>query len=277
MKKHLYLLIATLAITLLSADAMAQKKKTRRYFHPEYDFGYLYKVKGEIDSMRITISNPKDPKVGYSVLLEEDKKFRIMKLTMANPEDKDEIVETIYTSSNGRDYDKQRQVGMKSGIKRTIYTKRTVDIDDTHSMIIKTEGNKSDTIYVEYHKNYSKERIPVYYTGMYAKNGKEKIGTIYLVNVFNKDGYLISYSEFFDPEKEDTQVSDYNFLNQYFNFDNRNGLVNIVQFRPDAPDDILTSKNTFDKKGNWILQIGTSPKEEAHFERKIYYKNKATK
>lgn len=36
MKKHLYLLITALAITLLSTDAIAQKKdnnSTRKYFH----------------------------------------------------------------------------------------------------------------------------------------------------------------------------------------------------------------------------------------------------
>lgn len=269
MKRHLYLLIATLAITLLSADAMAQKKKIRRYFHPEYDFGYLYYVKGEIDSMRVTYSNINKPEANYSFLMVEDKENRILKLTSTSLNNSQEVFETTYTSSNGRDYDIQEHASIINGAKNITSTRKVVDIDDTRSKIIKTTNGVTETSEIEYRKNYSKQSIPIY-----SRN--KKIGTEHIVNVFDNDGYLISYNSFYGVEGGKIITNQHTFVNQYFEFDKRKGLLSRVEFRSDSSEDI-SSKNTYDKKGNWILQIETNPKGEAQIQRKIYYKNKATK
>lgn len=84
MKKHLYLLIATLAITLLSADAMVQKKdnnSTRKYFHITPPLEYTYNVVGEIDSMRITYHNVTDiEKVTSTKRVTENKQQHILNI-----------------------------------------------------------------------------------------------------------------------------------------------------------------------------------------------------
>lgn len=270
MKKHLYILIAMAAIMLTSVDAVAQKKKIRRYFHPEYDFGYLYYVKGEIDSMRVTYNNIDKPETNYSFLMVEDKENLILKLTSTSLNDSQEIFETTYTSSNGRDYDIQEHASIINGIKNIISTRKVVDIDDTRSKIIKTTNGVTETNEIEYHRNYSKQSIPIFSQG-------QKTGTEHIVNVFDKDGYLISYNSFYEEEGGKIITSQHTFINQYFEFDKRKGLVSKIVSQSEASDDILSSKNTFDKKGNWILQIQMSSNGEVRIERKIYYKNKTTK